>query len=145
MCIWADQLLHVQSHTTAAKLWELLVQTHQGLCAATGKTPQDQAVAVLLPEDEATPVQTGTAGVSPHPGHGSGCPQSSRYCVWSLVQRGSVGSTTPDVCRITMTSQLSHADVDEGGGHFTWCLWKVCSARAESTGQTERGETVSEH
>ena len=98
--IWADQLLHlnVQSHTTAAELWGLLVQAHQGLCGATGKTPQDQAVAVLLPEAEATPVQTGPAGGSSHPGHGSGCPQSSRYCVWSLVQRESVGTTTPDVC-----------------------------------------------
>ena len=57
------------------------MQAHQGLCAATGKTPQDQEVAVLLPEAEANPVQTAKAGGSCHPGHGSGCLQSSKYCV----------------------------------------------------------------
>ena len=56
------------------------MQAHQGLYAATSKTPQDQTAAVLLPGAEATPVQTGPGGRDHRPGYGSGCLPSLRYC-----------------------------------------------------------------
>ena len=52
------------------------MQAHPGLCATTSKTPQDPVVAVLLPEADAAPVQTGPGGIGDHPGYGSGCLQS---------------------------------------------------------------------
>ena len=57
------------------------VQAHQGLCAATGRTPQDLAVAVHLPGAEATPLQTRAAGRALLFVRGSGCLQSSGDCV----------------------------------------------------------------
>ena len=56
------------------------LQAHQGPCATNGRTPQDQAAAVLPPEDGATPVQIVPAGTDHHPGNGSGCPQNSEDC-----------------------------------------------------------------
>ena len=68
--------------TAAEAIFKFLyvAQAHKGLCAATGRTPRDQAREVLLPGAEATLVQTGLVGKGLHPGYDFECPQNSGHC-----------------------------------------------------------------
>ena len=79
MYIWNNKTIADTKAVTLSHK-DYIMQTHQGLCAANGRTPTDQAAVVLLPEAEATPVQTGLAGRGPHSWHGSGCPLSLGHC-----------------------------------------------------------------
>ena len=97
-------MYYYSSHPIADTAAEL---AHQGQCGATGRTPQDQAAAVLQPGAEATLVQSDLTGKSPLPENGSGCPQSSVHCGRSLAQWGSVGSSGPEIYRTQITMTLT--------------------------------------
>ena len=72
--------IHVFGNHATADSYCHLVQAYQGLCAATGRTPQDQEAAVHQLGAEATRVQIGLAGKDPHPGYSYRYLQSSKHC-----------------------------------------------------------------